>query len=327
MIAYFDKENLISFFKTSDNDKFGYCLELIKSKLHLHFTFTKEEYDTDEELKTIATLLQDGMDAPAPCWGRSPFCFVKESKYHKIDYPKEELSSLCFTSTCHNDDIIRKNNLISGSRNQIMTLLSSLFYKDKQYCTQILNPKKFESWEIIERYTQPATDIILVDSYISANLNLASSNIIPLLKVLVSKIKDTSINIIIFSEPYFDNKKNAFYLKGSEFNDFCKQVKERLKESKLKINLTYVESSVLKEHDRTIFTNYCYYESGSSFSNFIDSDGKILSKGRYFRVFSHVDDDNMNDSDSLISDLQEVVDSSKAYIKGAEKSYFLDFNK
>lgn len=335
MKAYFDKTGLLAFFQCIDAPTYSYCLAVLKSKLDLSFTFTKEECKKDESLMDVLLQLSDGAGDDTSTeeeysWGNYPLLLNKKNKYDNPTFPIEELMSLTFMESVPDAEVLRRKNLIQAYGKEIITKISSLFYKDKQYSHNIFNPKEFKSWDDIKPYSLPATDIILVDTYISTNLNLASHNIIPLISSLSSKVNNTTLNIIIFSEPYKYKKnretEHKCYLNGEKYTQLENEIKQELKSLCLKVNLTYIESDSLREHDRTIFTNYCFYVSGPSFSNIVDPKGNVISSGRNFHVHSHLDEDHMAASLDLLNSLQKVIDKTNLkYIKGSKKSMFLTF--
>lgn len=347
--AYIDVEALKSFFESKNHPNFKYCLEIFQTRVEMKFLFSEENIKEDEELQMLMNQLSDGCDTPENydytsqnknTFNNIPFSFIK-NKYDKTNYPIKELMSLFFINSINTEDKLILHNLVWDKGNSILEKLSKLYYRDRQYYQQICRPSKLTNWDVFSQYALPLTDIILVDPYISSNKDRESFNIVPLIRNLCKNIHDTSINIIIFSEPRKDKSKNIIRLNRKEgtgiidgFSESKKLIEEALKSKRLtSINLTYIETEELKEHDRTIFTNYCYYECAGSFSDIFKSNGENVSNSRFFKVFSHLDPDNMEDSLYLLKDLQEVINSTKSLIKkdgqkriwGCEESFFLNF--
>jgi hypothetical protein len=83
----------------------------------------------------------------------------------------------------------------------------------------------------------------------------------------------------------------------------------------------------LKEHDRTIFTNYRYITSGDSFSYFYND--KNMTHGRYLHIQSLAKKDVFEQYVDLIGDLQEYVAEIKTLnpdlIIGDKVSNYLTF--
>ena len=117
-----------------------------------------------------------------------------------------------------------------------------------------------------------------------------------------------------------------FTLKDNPFSTIERQLKERIGE-KLKLTFVIIPEGKLKEHDRTIITNYKMFDSGDSFTYF-DDRGNNLSHGRWLHVNSHGNREIRELSLQYIRDLQLLIDERKGGLNsiiGDKKSNFLKF--
>ena len=126
----------------------------------------------------------------------------------------------------------------------------------------------FSSWELLDKFLAPFTDVVLVDNYIFSDENLVSSNFERIVNEL-DKATPVKYNFLIVT---FEGDK--YKLNGQKIFDQLKVLKTK---SQLKCDVGLVIATrKVKEHDRGIFTNYLRIKSGDSF-NYFNSNDEIIT--------------------------------------------------
>lgn len=133
----------------------------------------------------------------------------------------------------------------------------------------------FQSWEQLNPYLTPFTDLVISDSYILSNPNADKYNLESLL-IIFDKHTPISYNLTLFTFEGNDPRKEKITIT---------YVSQLLRDIKIRNNLKYKESIVvypkdiqyIKEHDRNIFTNYLRITSGHSF-NFLDENKELVKE-------------------------------------------------
>jgi hypothetical protein len=214
-----------------------------------------------------------------------------------------------------NDEIIKqnyrkKNGLLFGFQadyKQIWNQLS-LINLPKVLSVRECSELQFNSWNQIEPYMTPFSDIVIMDNYI-LDENLWESNLISILKVL-KKATPIKFNLLIIT---FEGDKFKLDINISN------KLKELLIDNKIICNLGIVLfTREFKEHDRGIFTNYLRIKSGDSF-NYFDSKGNIITKGTDIDFYSMVE----NDKYIVTKNLLESVSKKISEIEGHDRSKFV----
>jgi len=147
--------------------------------------------------------------------------------------------------------------------------------------TDVPDEFRFDSWDKLRTFAHPLNSILIVDYYLlkwkvknDFHLNL-KNNIIPMLVNLLAQAStDIPVEILIISQ-VMENQ----FLTPAERIKYSKETieSELRKNSILNVNLSIVihdkanyPSELEAFHDRAIFTNYFYIESGMGFSLFKD---------------------------------------------------------
>ena len=309
-------------------------MKMLKKFCNIFFTFSKNDI--------ISLEMNDKQDIMQWLTQMSSGIVCDEKEHVKWDsafptrpiimssFNTEQLTSIYCLSK-ENDtkllDQIKKGNLIIASEGQEVETLSSLFFEDFQFTKHIFY--EISSWNDLEKYTSPCTDIIIVDPYLLSSPELYNYNIYSLIKVLSKRIKDSKLNIVIFT-------LNTQYDKNTKLNlepdwDTIYSKIRKCAEKHTSFNVTFVTASktTLQEHDRTIFTNYKFFTSGDTY-NFFSSTGEILTNGRNLYVHSNVSKTNAEISKRFLKDMQKIIDRIKSknnssLIKKDKKCNFLKF--
>ena len=219
--------------------------------------------------------------------------------------------------------------LLYGGVGSEIEILSSLIITGTDYgFVKQLPIKKLTHWNNLRGYTSPCSDIILVDQYLFSFKELYDVNICELIGEMCTHAKGAKLNIVILTLPlcYDKRSKKTF---PPDWGDIRKKIKGVVEARTGKSpNVTFILSSNLGEHDRTIFTNYKSIESGDTF-NYFDYKWKVISSGRHIEIFSLADREFYANSMQFVSDMQTVLDNTQRLngdnIIGDKKSNYLKF--
>lgn len=165
-----------------------------------------------------------------------------------------------------------------------------------------LKAKSFSSWEILNKYLLPFTDVIIVDSYIFSDNSLIPSNIEKIL-YQIDRSTPVKYNLSIVT---YDGGKNK--INGQIVFKKLLEIKDRLK-LKCSIELILM-NSIKKEHDRGIFFNYLAIHSGDSF-NYFSSKGEVITKGRRISFGTMSDPNERNIAKIILHEIGEKVQNLK----------------
>lgn len=309
MDVYFDKENLRSYVASSANATFKDCNRMLANKFNLHFSFDKKDIMQDSDIKQWITTMTSGFKGNVH-WNETHPNRPLKSNSHTT-FNKDQLSSIYLLDDAKITLLHNSGILLYGVVGQELSILSSLIVDADYKFVKQLQIKKLSNWSDIRSYTSPCSDIILVDKYIFIDDNLYTFNVYSLVKELCYYAKNAKINIVIFTLPsiYDRNTKLKF---TPNWEGIRQGIKKLIKATiGIEPNVTFVLSSNLDEHDRSIFTNYKSIESGDSF-NYFDSKGNVISKGRHIEVFSLADNEYYENYMQFVADMQNnVIDVKK----------------
>ena len=335
MNVYIDKDNLVSYIRSSRDARFEDCNRMLKRKLDIKFTFSKDEILSLD--KADAELVMMWMTQMSQGAGNS-----KDNVRWGVDFPPRPLKSNIHTTFSEeelssvyllNDEKIRQLKalgiLLYGDIGNEVETLSSLIQTDDYGFTKQQVIEDMPNWDVLRDYTSPCSDIILVDQYVFAFEELYDVNICALIKETCSHAKDAKINIVILTLPrcYDKRTKRSF---TPNWVDIKNRIRSGVESSVgVKPNVTFVLSSKLEEHDRSMFTNYNFFESGDTF-NYFDSKWRVISDGRHIKIFSLADRDFFANSMRFVKDMQTIIDKVKRVNKdniiGDQKSNYLKFD-
>ena len=238
---------------------------------------------------------------------------------HKA-FDKDQLSAVYLLSDERIGAIKSFGCLLLADVGDEVDVLSSLFHEDYQYDKSI-EIRTMKGWEDLQPYITPLTDVIIVDQYCFSDDTLYERNIQSLLAVLCSRSK-MATNIIIFTRPCF----RGFTPRWNAIKETIKKNVKAITNTPPKV--TFVLSSNMHEHDRTIFTNYKYFVSGDSL-NYFNSKGNVISRGRYFEMHSLAKRDSYKAMANFIEDMQQIINhvntNNRDNIVGDKVSLYLHF--
>lgn len=332
MLAYFDLENLSSFAESSAKAQFADCNRMLRGHFDLHFNFTKEQLEEQAKknpaiLSWITTMTQGIKGTISYFKGEPSPPRPLKSNSHK-SFNREQLSAVYLINDPRIATIKANGCILYGGVGDEVEVLSSLF-KDEDYQFQkSLEIRRMTGWDNLEPFMMPTTDIIIVDQYCLSDDTIYEYNIYRLIETLCQKIKNTSVNIVIFTLPESHNRTN-----NTDFVPVWSDIRLAIKKKVKAVTgqdpkVTFVLSRTLEEHDRTVFTNYQYFVSGDTI-NLFDSRWNVISKGRHFGVYSLAHRDHLQAMKSFLEDMQKAIDKTKSLnpesIKFDKESLFLNF--
>lgn len=328
MNVYIDKSNLLSVIHSVNHDKYNDCMRMLKDNYDIFLTFSKNEIDGEDKKDILLwlTRMAEGINRKEHIkWG----CDFPKRPLDTSTFTPSELSSVYCLSKDKDSKLesrINEGNLIIACEGQEIEKLSSLFFDSYQYTRNIFH--KVKSWEDLNQYTSPCTDIIITDMYLFSNPELYQRNIYSLIRVLGKK--KAHINIVIFTLKSQYNKESKIAFEPDWDSIYTKIRKCADKYSSFNVTFVTASKETLEEHDRTIFTNYKSFASGDSY-NYFDTNGNKITNGRHLHVHSHADNDNEEDSIKFLEDMQNIIDSisklnNSSLIKKDKKSNFLKFS-
>ena len=329
MYAYFDIENLSSFVKSSAKEKFADCNRMLKTHFDIKFNFPKKKMLEYPELmpwitsmtqgaKGSVDYLDDRVYPPRPL----------KSNTHK-DFDKEHLSAVYLLNDERIGNIMNNGAIMYAGVGQEVDVLSSLIKDDDYGFEKEFQVRHLKNWNALDDHITPTTDIIVVDQYIFSDDNIYDYNIYALLERLCHKVRNSSVNIIIFTLPSNYNRISKF-----EFTPDWGAIRAKIKSIIKRITgldpkVTFVLPRRLEEHDRTVFTNYQYLVSGDTL-NYFDSQWRVITNGRFLRIESAAHTDHYAAAMAFIDDMQAIINETKRLnpdsIKYDKSSYYLNFD-
>lgn len=330
MFVYIDLLNLLSLIQSAKDPQYENCISLLKENLDIKFTFSKDciQRLNEDDKNTILLWLTTMTDGNCN--------IIWDS-----DFPKDPINTDDFKKPLYNSSIylldeekrniknlIEKGTLLISAKGDEIKTLSKLFIKGNQFTKNIF--KEIQQWDNLVKYISPCSDIIIVDSYIFASKELYDSNIVKLAKVLSSHSLNEKLNIVIVTlKKVRDPNINIEF--EPNWDDLYSRLRKAVyNQCNCRPNVTFIAilKDNLKEHDRTIFTNYKLFSSGDSY-NYFDSSGKKITSGRYLHAHSLADKDNWEDSKVFLEKIQKLVDKintiNKDCIKKDKVCNFLKF--
>jgi hypothetical protein len=223
------------------------------------------------------------------------FCIVANSEEEKGDYEKQYGLFIAFQ-----DDYFNKWKRLS------------LFNEPKNLpVRKNYSGKTFKSWKEFNKYLLPFTDVVIADNYLLSDDSMIESNLKPILLQL-DKATPVKYNLTIITFEGIQDLRNPnnkkYKLNGKkEFENLALFVRDN--HLKCDLNLILRRDNEKKEHDRGIFMNYLWIDSGDSF-NYFDSHNDIITGTKiYFN--SLVSTDNFNSAKAALENLTSIVKSMK----------------
>lgn len=328
MNAYFDFSNLISLVHSANDDRYADCMRMLKDNFHINFTFAKEliaeaSPDDKSDIMQWFTNMASGLGDISwnPGFPQNPI------KADDLKKRANLISVYCLDETKRDDvrTLANKGTIIVSPIGSELSSLSNLLVYSNQYTKNIF--EEISKWEDIKNYISPTSDIIIYDRYLLSSPELYDSNLYTLIRCLANCVKNEKINIVIITlKDNFDN-----YLKRNfepDWDEIYSNLRTKVNK-KFRPNVTFVVASKDRiKHDRYIITNYKMFSSGDSY-NYFNGQGKKITSGSWFHVYSLADNANMANADRLLKDVQELIDTLKrindSNIKKDRVSNFLNF--
>ena len=331
MRVYFDKKNIASFFASSAHTAFQDCLRMIKSQCDIYFTFPKEIFANPPYNLILNQLSSGRSNSSKPQFiGLFPPRPLK-SNIHK-DFDRDELTAVYLIEDEKIDTVKRVGAVLIGAPGEEVDTLSNLFYDDYQYTTSFTPKKDMPSWDVLSSIIQPCSDIIIIDRFLFAEQELIEYNLHSFLKAISNNSVEKKFNLVIFTDPVQQIKVNGrietfkpdWSKMRSDIISYFKKIDKRSA-----INVTIIASREIGEHDRSIFMNYANHSSGDSL-NYYDSQGRIITNGRHYTIYSHGLRQNLDNGYCIIEDMQKVINKisapqKKDAIFGDKQCNFLKF--
>lgn len=331
MTAYIDYSNLCSYLASMSKQDFKQCNDVLLNSFDLCFSFNiKEMAKAKKEIKRNFDLwvktATKNRNKHTTDWDH-PYTFSIEED--KVSF--DDKRALYMVSKSEISGIEKTSNLIVASDGEELETIKEFQIEGQFMPTKLFFISSMENWDIIGRNSTPATDIIIVDSYLFAQNEVDYEvNAFSLIDQLCSKMGGKDINLIIFSRSqYYDKPTDTSY--KIPFMSVGKKINEYLTtHSGINAHITFIELTGNEKHDRSIVTNYRLITSGDSFKYF--KDGKnvsLCSHGDWMTVSSLHDTDNFTNSEKFIQSLQTIVNDANRRLTGIigeKKSNFLHFS-
>lgn len=323
-----------------NNQDFKSCNETLLSSCNLFFNFdrnklkgAKKEIRKKFEIwNKSSTRNRNGHRNEWQC--EFPSRPVNKNTHIENNFDKEQLSSIYMIDDENTDEWASTGCLLIARIGEELDVLRNLQVDGAFVPTRQFDIKSFENWKKFGENSSPCTDIILVDQFVFSQIESEYEiNSYSLLQELCAKIKNSKVNIIIFTlrgTTYNDKGGKKVYIPNN-FISIERNLKSYLKEvSKVDANVTFVIIPEKTEHDRTIITNYKLFVSGDSFKYFNEKGDNVslCTHGRWLFISSIFDKTNQLLISDFIEDLQEIINDLKnklGTIRGDRKSLFLKF--
>lgn len=275
MNAYIEKESLRSFIRQSKDERYDECKRMLKRNLCIHFPFSKKEAFDDPLIQNwvLNELLSgNGKYAQKPKWD----CSYPDAE-EELSLKGMTLEKLCAVYLLDDDEPqpLSKAMLVGNYGHELDALMGLFVIPENAEFKYDFSVSLMKSWNVVQPYVTPCTDLLIVDRYILSKASLYERNLYRLIKVFVSKTKSLRINIVLVVEF------------GSIDTISLDSISDRIK--------LYVEEIVGEEpyvtfvlcrkrpqdalvHDRCVLTNYRYLDSGDTL-NYFTEDGRLKTGG------------------------------------------------
>ncbi|NEW85301.1 MAG: hypothetical protein GZ094_23465 [Mariniphaga sp.] len=199
-----------------------------------------------------------------------------------------------------------KNGLLFAFLDDYLSVWQDLSITKKpriQYIKENFNGIIFKSWAKLSDYLLPFTDVVISDNFLLSRTDLVEWNLKAIL-IKLDKTTQVKYNLTIIS---FEGTK--YKLDGKKEYDNLISFKQ---DNRLKFELSFILSREreIKEHDRGIFMNYLWIDSGDSF-NYFDSRNNVVTSGTKISFNSLTSPDNFNSSKAALENLTAIINNIK----------------
>ena len=327
MDIYIDKANLKSYVSSSANAAFDDCNRMLRNKFNIHFTFDKNEIEQDAEIMEWMKIMTTGVQGKENEWNAEHPNRPLKSNSH-ISFNREQLSAVYLLSDDKIQQLMNYGILLYGKIGSEIDILSTLMLDTDYKFVKQFQIKELSNWCMFRNYTSPCSDIILVDQYLFVYEDIYDFNVYSLICELCSHAQQAKVNIVVLTLPScFDKRTKRTFTPN--WNNIRNKIKSKVKSIiGIEPNVTFVLSSNLAEHDRTIFTNYKCIESGDSF-HYFDSTWNVISKGRHVEIFSLADNEYFKNYMEFVKDMEKIITATnninRDNIIGDKKCNYLHF--
>ncbi|RKD90016.1 hypothetical protein [Mangrovibacterium diazotrophicum] len=313
MNTYLDSAILVQFWNSFPT-QFPDGNECEIEKWNTFWTFIKKETNlfisSSEELNSIfVTKLSSGRGDY-----KIEFHNGKSNKYFRNKVNNKSPHSFYCLSETNLDEknkYIKKNGYLIGFQDDFLEKWKDLKLLERPKILPVREGCRvpyFSSWQKLDEYLTPFTDLVLVDNYIFSDESMITSNFEQIITQF-DKSTPVKYNLTIIT---FEGGR--FKLNGQKLYDDILELK-MMNNWKCKIGLVLSTQNV-KEHDRGIFTNYIRIVTGDSF-NYFDSMNKIRTHTDItFRSLANPDESN-----SAIEALSSIGKIIKYMVKHFEKTH------
>lgn len=331
MRIYFDIDHFKSLAKLASHPLFKDCVAMLQRNLDIYFLFKKIDLlkpDKKQVLDAVKMLITEMQR------NRGSQKVVEIDSLPVFGQEKCSFEDLTAIYMSHIPNGIESGVLHAEVGEEVNTL-AQLFVDNRYIPTKQYSIPKMRDWSLIDKEATSCSDIIIADRYLFAQTDIHYQvNAYDLIRSLCAKIKNSRINITIFTLPQYPytDPNGRTQMASIDFDAIIRSLTQQVEEiTCVKPKITIVKLPVREEHDRTIFTNYKLFNSGDSFKYFEESANGVtlISKGRFLYVNSHIDRENLNNSKSFIEAMQDIINDRKnglASIKGDKESNFLYFS-
>ncbi len=293
------------FYRKPDDDESDDHLEwllfkkFIKSETDLMITSSN---DLDPH---ISKMMTDGRGETIIEPSDKPLNLVKG----KIKYKCRPETFFCLYDLSEDEirDIRQQNGYLIGSRSDYYKQWRALKLKHTRKIHPVTNsePVGLKSWNDLNDFLLPFTDLIICDAYVLAKANLIEHNLIRLLEVL-DRMNPVKYNFLLVSFEGRDKKRLLDI--DVEYTRLLTFIEE--KKLKCDIGLILTPVGINKKHDRNIFMNYLRLNSGGSL-NYFRSDGSINIETE-ISVLSSANPDEAYSTDVILRSLSRLVIKARA---------------
>ena len=294
---------------------------MLKRNLNLNFLFSKADALSDPTIQNWVKELTYGSITPKPNW--------------ESDYPDPEIElsldhvtvdRLCAVYLLDDEkpQSIAGAMLVSNCGHELETLSQLFVNEEIQEFEYEPAPTQIGSWNNLGSYTAPCTDILISDRYIMSRESLLTRNLYQIIKTLVRRTHDLSINIVIFVE----HNSIDSNIDLDRVSDIIKESVEGIvgKEPNVTFVLCPHHPGQPVFHDRLILTNYRAITSGDSF-NYFNEQGHVRTTGYGITISSLAKRCNYVQEkviDTYCKQLKKEL--TGATVLGDKKSNFLKFS-
>lgn len=243
------------------------------------------------------------------------YCLIEEDENEQIKYR-------------------RRNGLLIGFMNDYKKYWLDLKLLNKSINLPVrknYDGKIFKSWDELEDYLLPFTDVVIADNYLLNNPKKAEDNFKRILLKL-DKATPVKYNLTVITyegKDYPESNPPEYKLIAK---DEYQKLSLFIEKNHLKCELSFVlTTGSIKEHDRGIFMNYLWIDSGDSF-NYFGSQNEIITRGTKIYFNTLASSDNFNSAKAALDNLSAIIKKMKnknpwIYAIGSLRNRLLNIEK